>query len=94
VIEKYKKKLDDAAAVRRELKVSFYVDVDSEERLTTQNAEEENAHLLTLNNSLEDEVRKLGNGKADNGTYKDQLAVLDRKAAQQAADVSPVASHS
>ncbi|KAI9637475.1 protein-nucleus import-related protein [Dioszegia hungarica] len=72
VIEKYKKKLDDAASVRRELK----------------NLEEENAQLLSINNGLESELRRAGQSKIGTEGSRAQIAALEKQTAEQTVELA------
>jgi protein HOOK3 len=71
VIEKYKKKLEDSAGLRRELK----------------SLEEENAALINTNATLETELKTAGSAKTLVDSYKAQIATLEAKAAAQADEV-------
>ena len=71
VIEKYKKKLEDSAGLRRELK----------------SLEEENAALVNTNATLETELKKAGSAKALADSYRAQIETLEAKAAEQANQV-------
>jgi hypothetical protein len=57
-------------------------------KLTFQNLEEENAQLLSINNGLESELKKLGQGKLSSEGGREQLAALEAKIAEQATEVS------
>ncbi|KAJ1909299.1 hypothetical protein IWQ60_011247 [Tieghemiomyces parasiticus] len=63
VIEKYKKKLEDSADLRRQFK----------------HLEEQNTQLVARNQALEDEYRKVSQFKPLMDTYKDQIATLESK---------------
>ncbi|BEI86835.1 hypothetical protein CcaverHIS002_0701810 [Cutaneotrichosporon cavernicola] len=70
VIEKYKKKLEEGAGLRRELRT----------------LEEENAALIDKNSHLEGDLKKLGANKSLVDHYKGQIDALEKKAHDQAAE--------
>ncbi|KAL7423859.1 hypothetical protein Q5752_001444 [Cryptotrichosporon argae] len=72
VIEKYKKKLEESAGLRRELK----------------NLEAENAALVDKTAELEAEVRKAGSAKATLDSYRSQVEALEKRVAGQTAELA------
>lgn len=70
VIEKYKKKLEDSAGLRRELRI----------------LEEENTVMMDKNAKLEVELRKLSAAKALNDNYRTQVETLEKSTNQQASE--------
>lgn len=84
VIEKYKKKLEDSAGLRRELRVSWCVKSDGAHR---QSLEEENAALVNTNATLEADLKKAGGSKALADSYRAEVAALEEKANAQATQV-------
>lgn len=77
VIEKFKKKLEDSAGLRRELRA----------------LEAENAELIDKNSTLEGEIRKLGASKALVDNYKAQVDILEKKANEQSSEVRDSMGH-
>ncbi|TXT13806.1 hypothetical protein VHUM_01173 [Vanrija humicola] len=75
VIEKFKKKLEDSAGLRRELRA----------------LEAENAELIDKNSTLEGEIRKLGASKALVDNYKAQVDILEKKANEQSSEYAQLA---
>ncbi|ORY35634.1 HOOK protein-domain-containing protein [Naematelia encephala] len=71
VIEKYKKKLEESAGLRRELR----------------SLEQENAALVDANANLEVELRKSGTSRTLADSHKAQISILESKADQQAAEI-------
>ncbi|KAJ1954469.1 hypothetical protein IWQ62_005751, partial [Dispira parvispora] len=63
IIEKYKKKLEESGDLRRQLK----------------SLEEQNRHLGEVNQSIEEEYRKVSQFKPLMDSYKDQVATLESK---------------
>ncbi|WVF72769.1 hypothetical protein IAT40_007587 [Kwoniella sp. CBS 6097] len=76
VIEKYKKKLEESAGLRRELR----------------NLEEENAALVNTNASLEADLKKAGASKGLIDNYKSQIEVLEKKSTDQAKEIVELAT--
>ncbi|WWC90743.1 uncharacterized protein L201_005680 [Kwoniella dendrophila CBS 6074] len=72
VIEKYKKKLEDSAGLRRELR----------------NLEEENNQLVNINSSLEADLKKAGSSKGLVDNYKSQVEALEKKSNEQATQIT------
>ncbi|WWC71606.1 uncharacterized protein I206_105564 [Kwoniella pini CBS 10737] len=68
VIEKYKKKLEESAGLRRELR----------------NVEEENAQLVNTITSLEVDIKKAGSSKGLIDSYKTQIETLEKASGEQA----------
>ncbi|KAL1411320.1 hypothetical protein Q8F55_002271 [Vanrija albida] len=75
VIEKFKKKLEDSAGLRRELRA----------------LEAENAELIDKNSTLEAEIRKLGASKTLVDNYKAQVDILEKKANEQSSEYAQLA---
>nr|XP_018261439.1 uncharacterized protein I303_05877 [Kwoniella dejecticola CBS 10117]OBR83597.1 hypothetical protein I303_05877 [Kwoniella dejecticola CBS 10117] len=75
VIEKYKKKLEDSAGLRREMR----------------NLEEENAQLINTNAALETDLRKAGSSKGLIDSYKSQIETLEKSSREQATQASDFA---
>ncbi|OCF42706.1 hypothetical protein I317_03437 [Kwoniella heveanensis CBS 569] len=76
VIEKYKKKLEESAGLRRELR----------------NLEEENASLVNTNASLEADLKKAGASKGLIDNYKSQIETLERKSTEQAKEIADLST--
>ncbi|WVQ99968.1 hypothetical protein IAU59_007111 [Kwoniella sp. CBS 9459] len=76
VIEKYKKKLEESAGVRRELR----------------NLEEENAALVNANTSLEADLKKAGASKGLIDSYKSQIDILEKKSVEQAKEIADLST--
>nr|XP_019044643.1 hypothetical protein I302_06556 [Kwoniella bestiolae CBS 10118]OCF23573.1 hypothetical protein I302_06556 [Kwoniella bestiolae CBS 10118] len=72
VIEKYKKKLEESAGLRRELR----------------NLEEENSQLVNTNASLEADLKKAGSSKGLVDSYKSQIEVLEKRSSEQATQIT------
>lgn len=70
VIEKYKKKLEDSAGLRREIRT----------------LEEENAVMMDKNTQLEVELRKLGASKAMADNYRTQVEALEKRSTEQSSE--------
>ena len=85
VVEKYKKKLEESAGLRREFKVitlRWCVLV----RADGQKLEEENLALIESNSTLEAELKKTGSkGVAENA--KSQLSALEKQVTEQTNEV-------
>ncbi|WVQ81913.1 hypothetical protein IAT38_004040 [Cryptococcus sp. DSM 104549] len=75
VIEKYRKKLDESASVRRELR----------------NLEEENAALVNTNSTLEAELKRAGSSKTLLDNYKSQIEALEKRSSEQAVEITDLA---
>lgn len=58
------------------------------DELIEQNLEEENAQLLSINTGLEGKLREATQNNALAEEYQQQIAILEQKAADQAAEVS------
>jgi protein HOOK3 len=88
VVEKYKKKLEESAGLRREFKVSILISL-ALVSADGQKLEEENLALIESNSSLEAELKKTGSkGVAEN--TKSQLAALEKQVTEQTNEVRPV----
>ncbi|WRT68359.1 uncharacterized protein IL334_005335 [Kwoniella shivajii] len=72
VIEKYKKKLEESAGLRRELR----------------NLEDENSQLVNINTSLEADLQKAGSSKSLINIYKTQIESLEKKSIEQATQIN------
>ncbi|ODN92707.1 hypothetical protein L198_05501 [Cryptococcus wingfieldii CBS 7118] len=72
VIEKYRKKLEDSAGLRRELR----------------NLEEENATLVNTNSALEADLNKALSSKSLLDTYKSQITTLEKQTSDQSSEIA------
>lgn len=75
VIEKYKKKLEDSAGLRRQLR----------------QLEDENIVVTAKNSELEVELRKLTASKAVGDNYRSQVEAFEKKADQHAREFAQLA---
>nr|XP_031860001.1 uncharacterized protein CI109_004608 [Kwoniella shandongensis]KAA5527073.1 hypothetical protein CI109_004608 [Kwoniella shandongensis] len=72
VIEKYKRKLEESAGLRRELR----------------SLEEENTALINTNASLEADLKRAGTAKVLLDNYKEQIATLEKRTEDQAEEIT------
>jgi protein HOOK3 len=87
VVEKYKKKLEESAGLRREFKVSILISL-ALVSADGQKLEEENLALTESNAALEAELKKTGSkGVAEN--TKSQLSALEKQVTEQTNEVRP-----
>jgi protein HOOK3 len=87
VVEKYKKKLEESAGLRREFKVRLHSLQCPQARVDSQKLEEENLALVESNSSLEAELKKTGGSKSGVENHKAQVAALEKQALEQANEV-------
>jgi len=88
VVEKYKKKLEESAGLRREFKVftlSWVIQVKADDQIL----EEENLALIESNSALEAELKKTGGSKGAVENTKPQLAALEKQVTEQTNEVRP-----
>jgi protein HOOK3 len=87
VVEKYKKKLEESAGLRREFKVSILISL-ALVSADGQKLEEENLALTESKAALEAELKKTGSkGVAEN--TKSQLSALEKQITEQTNEVRP-----
>lgn len=86
VIEKYKKKLEESADLRRQIKVWWVALLLSIKQFTSllsfvesQALEDQNVQLMERNQTIEEEYRKVLAFKTLMDSYKDQVATLETK---------------
>ncbi|ODN78817.1 hypothetical protein L202_04366 [Cryptococcus amylolentus CBS 6039] len=72
VIEKYRKKLEDSAGLRRELR----------------NLEKENATLVNTNSTLQADLDKALSSKSLLDTYKSQITTLEKQTSDQSSEIA------
>ena len=86
VVEKYKKKLEESAGLRREFKVSIPISL-ALVSADGQKLEEENLALIESNSALEADLKKTGSkGIVENA--RSQLSALEKQVAVQTNEVS------
>ncbi|WVO17785.1 hypothetical protein L204_105483 [Cryptococcus depauperatus] len=77
VIEKYRKKLEESASLRREFR----------------DLEEENASLVNTNSNLEAELKKANSSKTLLDNYKAQISSLEKQTVQQVTEIAKLNHH-
>ena len=88
VVEKYKKKLEESAGLRREFKVSIPISL-ALVSADGQKLEEENLALIESNSALEAELKKTGGSKGAIENNKAQLSALEKQVTEQTNEVRP-----
>jgi protein HOOK3 len=88
VLEKYKKKLQEASELRQRVKVDLCIPNNAYlTDLTFQTLEKQNADLVDQNASLEEEFRKVAAFRPLMDSYKNQIADLESKASARTHDL-------
>jgi len=87
VVEKYKKKLEESAGLRREFKVSIPISL-ALVSADGQKLEEENLALIESNSALEADLKKTGSKGIVENT-KSQLSALEKQITEQTNEVRP-----
>lgn len=88
-MEKYKKKLEESADLRRNIKErpSFIIQVMLSILILLQSLEEQNAMLVDKNAALEEEYRKVAAFRPLMESYKTQIVDLETKASTRLKDI-------